>query len=861
MAENPNKIIVENQLLNAYYLERPRIDKILAQATRCRLVYVIAGAGYGKTQAVKSFVEQQKDAIVRWLQLTESDNTGSRYWESLTHNVAFDNPELAARLRELGFPETNARFKQFAAIQKSMEHRSRKIFLVLDDFHLIHSRQALSFTERCANLNIPGACVIIISRTEPDINVVSLFAKGKACIITENELRFTENEAENFFRLRGIQVYKSDFPQIMEATEGWALALGLLALVLKRIPENLAFAIKTMKQNVFKLLESEAWDELPEGIRKTMVRLSLVSDLPLAPFHGLSDGAQWLRDAPALASFMWFDSLTGEYRIHPLYLEFLQSMQDILSPEEKRETYGRAAQWCSENKFYLDAIKYFAKLRQFDRMLKTLLSYPFRLPHDTCAYFLDILENLEPDENERNHPGVLLLLNFFMPLLLLWMGRYEEASERSWDVIREWGHSELPIASTLLCAAYSNLAYIDMYACVITHKYDAPKHLRRSIEYRRLSSPPPASVTGPFSIADIRSFACLVGEGAALSEFDEFLNNARETALYVAQTPHSMYYGYEDLVACELAFYKNQLEPAKSHAHEAIIKGREKNQHSIEAMAAFYLFRIAMQEGDYPLVQELLKHGRDTPGNPNFWNRHLLYELGNGFLYAMIGRPEMMPAWLIADEKETAFDVSVPVIELICAARYYLISKKYGQALTLLSNSCPRKPRERFLFGELALTLMTAAARIRTGDAAGAVRDFEKAYALSFDGVFEMPFVELGKDLHPLVAAAGKHGGCRIPEQWMKTMDRKASAYAKKLAAILYAFKKEKKIEDIPQLSEREREVLNDLYHGLSREEIAASRFLSINTVNKIIPSIFIKLDANNSADAIRIAIEKKLIE
>jgi DNA-binding CsgD family transcriptional regulator len=213
------------------------------------------------------------------------------------------------------------------------------------------------------------------------------------------------------------------------------------------------------------------------------------------------------------------------------------------------------------------------------------------------------------------------------------------------------------------------------------------------------------------------------------------------------------------------------------------------------------------------------------------------------------------------DEKETAFDVSIPVRELICAAKYYMVSKKYSRMLTLLCGSYPRDPQERFLLGELTLTLLTAVARVKTGDAPGAVRDFEKAYAFSFDGVFEMPFIELGKDLLPLVNAAGKQSDCNIPEDWLKTINRKASAYAKKVAAVLYSFKKENKIEDTPDLSEREREILSDLYHGLTREEIAASRFLSINTVNKIIPSIFFKLNANNSADAIRIAIDKKLIE
>ena len=38
--------------LTTDYMSRPRVDRVLNQAVRNKLVYVIAGAGYGKTQVV-----------------------------------------------------------------------------------------------------------------------------------------------------------------------------------------------------------------------------------------------------------------------------------------------------------------------------------------------------------------------------------------------------------------------------------------------------------------------------------------------------------------------------------------------------------------------------------------------------------------------------------------------------------------------------------------------------------------------------------------------------------------------------------------------------------------------------------------
>ena len=849
----------EDSLFAAYYMPRPRVSAILERAAGCKLVYVVAGTGYGKTQAVRHHIEQYPDAVVRWLTLTESDNVGSCYWEHLTHRVSLDNPDLAEKLRALGFPETAMRFKQFAEIQKSAEHRSVKTFLVLDDFHSIQSEQALMFAQRCANLQIPGACVILISRKEPEINAVSLFAKGEACTITEAQLRFTDGEIGGFLERRGISFSPGELRRFSEATKGWAIAVQLLSLVLKRMPKNLELALQAMKQNVFKLFETEAFDDFPENIRKVLVQLALVSDAPLTLLHENAENISLIRRWPQLASFMWFDSFIGDYKVHPLYLEFLQNKRHILSDEEIRDTYSRTAQWCYENKFYLDAMRYFAKLRQYKSMIGILLSYPFKMPYDTCEYFLNIIEGLDSDHEGGGAEDVLMLKKLFAPLLLVGMARYEEAGRRSLDLIQEWERTGSSGAYNFLYAAYNILAYIDLYSCTVTHEYNFLKYLKKSAEYFQPSFLTPVK-SGTFVVADIRSFACLVGEGAQLAELGAFLDITAQSARYLPEPPHKMYSGYGELVACEVAFFKNQTELARNFAYRAIMIARENGQYSYEAMASQYLLRIAVQEGNYSLAKEILKQLRDHLDNSDFCGRQLLHDLFTGFFYAQVGLPGMAPPWLVADEKEEAPELHLPVRELIVSAKNYIALKKYDHALTILCNSYPREPHERFLFGELTFLLLMAAAKARTGDAAGAAADFEKAYTLSFEGVFEMPFVELGKDLRPLAAAIARREGCTIPKDWLKAIAYKASGYAKKAEAIGSALKEEHKIENTVQLSEREREVLNDVYHGLSREEIAANRYLSVNTVKKILQSIYIKLDANNNVHAVRIAVEKGLI-
>jgi len=840
---------------------RPRLNELFAQATRGKLVYVIGGTGYGKTQAVRHYIEQQPDAAIRWMQLTESDNVGSHLWERFAHVVSLENPKLAAKLHKLGFPATLARFKQFVELIRTAKHLPHTVFFVLDDFHLIHSKETLTFVARCAHMKVSGLCIILLSREEPALSVDSLLSKGKVRTIREEALRFTPAETEAFFRLHNISLPAQSLSQVLEVTKGWALALNMLSATLKRQPNALKYALNAMTQDIFRLLESEAWAELPERVQKTMATVSLLPDLPILPIEELFGDVTFLENTPGLVSFVWFNCFTNDFKIHPLYLEFLQSKQHILSHEERQDIYRRVAEWCVAHDLYMDAMHYHAKSRQFDQMVRLFLSWPFKLPPDSSKYFLDILENLNPSEAEQKDFNVLLLQNYFTPLMLAGANRYEAAQEYALMVIREWENAEDPLAAAFLHTSYSVLAYVDLYTCTVTHQYKGPMYLKQAVEQYKRSSKPSAKTGGAFTNADIRSFACVVGVGAKLSEFDQFLDAARETALYTMETPHNIFAGYADLVACEYAFFKNQLDFARRHAEKAILQAQEHKQYSIAALAKNYLLRIAVLEGDPALAKAILKQLGSHLDTLDFWNRQLYYDLYVGGFYAQIGIFEMIPHWLSMDEKEAATEIHIPARELYVHALYYITSKKYKQALTILCNSYPRDPYERFLFGELRFSLLTAVARIRTGDTEGALEEFVHAYELSFCGVFELFFIELGKELHPLVTAALQQADSGIPEKWLKAIDRKASIYAKKAAVIADVFRKEAQIKELVSLSDRELNILVDLYHGLSRDEIAENQHLSVNTVKKTLQMIYSKLGASNGVDAIRIALEQKIIK
>ena len=72
--------------------------------------------------------------------------------------------------------------------------------------------------------------------------------------------------------------------------------------------------------------------------------------------------------------------------------------------------------------------------------------------------------------------------------------------------------------------------------------------------------------------------------------------------------------------------------------------------------------------------------------------------------------------------------------------------------------------------------------------------------------------------------------------------------------------KPEKETDNIFQLSDREKEILQLLSQGLEYKEIGLKIFISSNTVKKHCISIYQKLHVNSRSQALRIAYTKGLI-
>jgi len=170
------------------------------------------------------------------------------------------------------------------------------------------------------------------------------------------------------------------------------------------------------------------------------------------------------------------------------------------------------------------------------------------------------------------------------------------------------------------------------------------------------------------------------------------------------------------------------------------------------------------------------------------------------------------------------------------------------------------KTRESILFGRIEMLVLEACVHYKMKNKKKAFSSLTEAYENALPNDILMPFIELGKDMRTLTAVALKQPGNKIPGPWLEDVNRKSATYAKRRTHLIAEYKKAYGITDRVVFSPREAEILADLSHGLSRVEIANSRGLSVNTVKMVINMLYAKVGAENLADLIRIAVERKLI-
>jgi LuxR family maltose regulon positive regulatory protein len=877
-------------------MERPRLRQLLEKSIKKPLTFVTAGAGCGKTQAVRSFT-QSCDAVTLWLRCCALDNVESGFWKRFIHMIAAHNKMLASRLLALGFPKTDRQFEVYMELLVNEIRFDLKYVVVLDDFHLIRSPAVLDFLEKFLNLDVPNCAKIVILRGMPG-RMAGMLSKDRVAAIGEEDLRLNEGEIYRYFYMQGVQISPRTLSDVCKNTEGWAFAVYLTGVCLKKEPVREEYALAAVKSYIFQWIEAEGLSSIPEDGRRFLIQLPLLDRW----FRGL---LEWIAPDLNVTDIMGklgvlirYDDCLDIYRAHPLFAEYLTRGHDWLTRDEKRDIYGKAACWCIENHYVTDAVAYYEKVGDYKGIVEVAGAFPQIMPEETARCFLETVERMPKDRWEED-PSICIALYILHPRLYIHLGRFEEAAaEMAWIIKTFEATPRTPLGCYVLVNAYTGLGLVGIWTCARTGRYDFKGYFEEGDRYVRLIQgrsaafdgethlgvfpeflgvPEPAGAwSADMSSASRRDTAFLnmaslniVYTGAYIcktagsekGEMERFIEALEDSLSYVSASVCTGLYGVDDLARAELAYYRDDLKHCEMYAYQALYKSWERGPFALELRALFFLLKIYMHAGDYAGIRELDKRIRPRFKASGHANDQALYDMTRGWFLLLIGQADQVADWLKSDFDKSNLNPLMNDFKILIKTRYYLSKKKYHVLWAFLKSLKSNRDIDHLVFGHITLRILETICLYYTGEQAKALIALRAAYEAASVNALDMLFVEFCGYMRPVFTMALKDETCGIPKEWLERIYKRSAVFAKRIAHVADQYRNARGLGPEIRLTLREMEILKDLYDGLSRTEIAVNRNMSVNTVKSALQIIYAKLGAENNIDAIRIAIETRLIQ
>ena len=844
---------------NENFLERPRLNTLLKEAIDYPLIIVCAGSGYGKTRAVHSFLENY-DAHTSWLQFSERDNITTRFWESLTRMTSSLSPEAGTRLIGLGFPDTDKAFARYNIIRHEIAALPGRHIRVFDDFHLLHNPSVLRFFERMVSTPPPNMTIILISRAMPALNLVNMMMRRRVFTMQEDMLRFTEDEIAKYFNQLNLSIPGEGIRNIYDDTEGWAFAINLIARSFAKKQKYERHALEAMKKNIFRLIDAEIPQSVSKPLWRFLLRISLIDHLAASLIKVLAKDDALIKEMESLNAYIRYDYNMDMYMIHHLFRDYLRQKQDqFLTDEERRETYQTSGEWCEANGYHMDAFSYYEKSENYDAIIRKVASLNVQIPSDMAQWALEIFDRM-PDEVKSQNP---LFPSMYIKLKIS-LGQFDEASVVAGQYVKNYeGQPESPERNRALASIFAAWAVLRLKMCTYTDVYDFDVYYKKMCEYFDKS---PFKIIGPYKAMSTTAWASHVGTDRP-GAMEEYISALSRATPYVSRTFFGLYTGFEELVRGELCFYRGEFNNAEQYFKQSIDKARILDQYVTQNRVLVYQMRIAFYRGNLASATRKLNDMEAMLSEKDYGVRYTMYDIACGFYHLALEQPEQIPEWLKSDFSPYTHPSFLENYANQIRARYHYQTRQYSALLAFIKSTMEQ---HTILFGKLELKTLEALSLYQLKRRSEAIAVLAEANHLAESNKITVPFTMYAKDMRTLTAATLRNitvnGGanysdtCPIQRKWLEDINRISSTYAKRKVKMISDYRLANNLNDGIKLTEREVAILKDMSDGLSRTEIASSRNISVNTVKMAVNIIYHKLYAANLPEAIRVAVDRKII-
>ena len=412
-------------------VRRPRLTTWLIRRQQSGpLTLVSAPAGYGKTTLISCWLEYV-DCPTAWLSLDEQNNDFEgflRYFLAALHTIFPDKLlETEALLTSIPLPP-------LAAIANTLINEINQLktyfILVLDDYNLIEEQNIHDLVDQLLLHPPPNLHLVIGTRMDPPLSLVTLRAKGSLTEVRIPSLRFNQEESMHLFKkMTGSLIDPDSFAAIDGKAEGWVTGIRLAALAMRHqtgrdvFDQKLTFNNNYVSEYLFSEILAKQAATLSDCMLRTSIPVRFCADLceelcfqeaksfevgsASAVFTG-EQFLEWLR-----ASNLFVIPLGDEnkwYRYHHLIREFLQQeLVRRLGYDEVKHLHAVAGRWYARNDLTDEAFYHLLYSGEFPAAIELVARHRYRMMNRAQWSRLDNWLNLFQEKIVECSPELWML--------------------------------------------------------------------------------------------------------------------------------------------------------------------------------------------------------------------------------------------------------------------------------------------------------------------------------------------------------------------------------------------------------------------------------------------------------------------
>jgi len=378
MRSQPQPVIPMAVLETKLYVPQPRKGRVvrsrlserLDRGASAKLVLVSAPAGFGKTTLLTEWLASRASAgagaSAAWLSLDAGDDDPAHFWTYVIASLRALVPSMGSTALDLlQTPEALPVQAVLTTLINDLAAVNDDVVLVLDDYHVIESREVHEAMAFLLDHLPPRLLVVIASRADPPLPLARLRARGELVEVRAADLRFTAEETGFYLNdAMGLQLTTTEVAALEGRTEGWIAALQLAALSMEGREDAADFIAGFAGDDryVVDYLVEEVVQRQSKEVHGFLLRTSILSRLsgPLCDaIVGGSAGRSMLQRLDRANLFLVpLDEQRRWYRYHHLFADVLQARLVDERPELAPDLHMRASRWYTDNGEPAEAIRH-----------------------------------------------------------------------------------------------------------------------------------------------------------------------------------------------------------------------------------------------------------------------------------------------------------------------------------------------------------------------------------------------------------------------------------------------------------------------------------------------------------------------